>query len=128
MPKAHSVRDSERLVLLKSLQDKTDRFIAKEGFTDVDLHIAYEFLHAVKGYWRSSPGNIVNGFFWKEIQPEIKAFARCPEEEKILYGGLLLWIVQRIVDKARGDLHHVEITDPQRIFRAGSATAKVATE
>jgi len=63
--------------------------------------------------------------FWQEVQQQVKKFSRAQEEEVVLAWRFFSEIVKYTTNVYESDLMRLEITDPEKIFRASSSTAEV---
>ncbi len=60
----------------------------------------------------------------KKVWPQIKSFARTPEEEKALLAELLLWEANSLANYFKAPLQTQEIDEPEKLFEGRQAMDK----
>lgn len=139
MPPAWQVRDHQRQRLVEKLahvimdQDDTVGDLFLDDLVIVILeylkircrHIKEENLLAK--YARHGEYGLIDiiRFFLTEIVPKIDSFTRTPAEERVILVELIEKILKMLAAPLYSDLRNVEMSKPQLIFKAASATAEV---
>lgn len=139
MPQAWQIRDYQRQRLIEELThiitDKydTDRNLFLDNLIIVILeylkircrHIKEENLLAKYALHGEYSLIYAIRFFLMEVVPKIDLFSRVPAEERVILVELTEKILKMLAAPIYSDLRNVEMSSPQLVFKAVSATNEV---
>lgn len=130
MTDAWMQRGSERQEFLDQLksaimdeeEESHKRLTIQIPFTISILHHLGEREGVVFNLYRDSPAWT---FFYEKVLPQIKEFARTPEEEAFLVTELLIWEIASLTNLPRLSLTTQEMSHPELLFDGHQAMDKV---